>query len=183
MRSYLESTKKNNYRNTANNVGCSYAFFDNLHRFCLDAALVSKIIWPLHSKNKKIEQSRQKRGTQLRKILHLSEDNTIRDRTLRDSIEHFDERLDQWALKTDSAFLIVDRGFFDDYDKSYGFDGTTLPKEMIFRAFNLKTHSYIFMGVEYDIALMSKDLIIIQKSVEHYTRGNETELASIWIEM
>jgi len=115
--------------------------------------------------------------------LNISEKNSIRNRTLRDSIEHFDERLDQWTLKTNNSFAIVDRGFFDDYDRAYGFSGQPMPKDMIFRAFNFRSHSYIFMGAEYDIALMSKDLIVIQTSVEHFTRGNELELYSLWIEV
>ena len=100
MNNNLEELKNNNYRDIKIPFGDSYAHFDNLHRFCLDAALVSKTFWPSHTKKKSSEEVRQNRGNQLRRLLNFSEKNAIRNRTLRDSIEHFDERLDQWTLRT-----------------------------------------------------------------------------------
>ncbi len=54
---------------------------------------ISKIFW---SPNHKY----QKRGEELRKSLSIKDDSPIKPRKFRNSFEHFDERLENWATSS-----------------------------------------------------------------------------------
>lgn len=60
--------------------------FQNL---IIQAAALSKYFWP-------IRKPHEWRGKQLRRVFSIHEDSPIKSRSLRDAIEHFDERLDKY---------------------------------------------------------------------------------------
>ena len=60
----------------------------SIQSFLVAAAIISKFLWP--------DRKAEKRGEQLRAFLSVGEVSPLRNRKVRDSIEHFDERLDSW---------------------------------------------------------------------------------------
>ena len=52
------------------------------------SANISKILWP--------NETYKDRGVRLRKMLHISDNNILRDRTFRNHFEHYDERIAKW---------------------------------------------------------------------------------------
>ena len=65
--------------------------FRTIHSLLTHASNASKILWPVASGDKS-------RGRHLREILGIGEQShPLRNRTLRDHLEHFDERIDKWA--------------------------------------------------------------------------------------
>jgi hypothetical protein len=64
-----------------------HSILDELQNLLVQAAAVSRYFWP--SRN-----AHAWRGAQLRNAFALSDDSPLRSRELRNSIEHFDERLD-----------------------------------------------------------------------------------------
>lgn len=74
--------------------------FDHAVNFIQHAAAASRIFWPPSSPNKISKERSKARGAHLRASLGLDENHALRWRTLRDHIEHFDERLDDWAEKS-----------------------------------------------------------------------------------
>lgn len=83
--------------------------FDHIRLSLQMAANVSRMFWP--PKNKA-------RGEQLRGLTGLTEDHKLSNRTLRNHIEHLDERLDDWTANSPRPFLAVELVLHDDYPAS-----------------------------------------------------------------
>ena len=83
--------------------------FRGIHSFLTHASNVSKILWPgtvpKQKRNETDDQYQQRiknikravlRATKLRDELGLPKDYILKDRKLRNHLEHFDERIDDW---------------------------------------------------------------------------------------
>ena len=84
----------------SNQVGC-------IHEALGHAAALSRFFWPhpRRSMSKQLSRLSQSRAEKLRRAFGLTEGSALRDRRLRDLLEHFDERLD-------SFLLVVEGGYF-----------------------------------------------------------------------
>lgn len=91
--------------------------FRSLHSFLTHAAMVSRLLWPSgprkHREEDRASHDRRNaqavnRGKQVRLALGLPDKQPRGQRTLRDHLEHFDERLDDWVL-TGSRHNFIDR--------------------------------------------------------------------------
>lgn len=72
---------------------------------------LSRYFWP--SKQNKKRSSvyallAEARGRNLREAYGVTEDSPLKDRSLRDSLEHFDERLDKYFLALDAGMILPD---------------------------------------------------------------------------
>ena len=67
--------------------------FRALHSFLTHCANISRLLFPGQRKN----HNAQRRATMLCDALDVNEDSPIADRSLRNHLEHYDERLDRWA--------------------------------------------------------------------------------------
>lgn len=70
------------------------------------AANVSRLFWPPRN---------SARGAHLRSLTGLPDAHGLSDRTLRNHIEHLDERLDAWTASSPRPFLTVELVLNDDY--------------------------------------------------------------------
>lgn len=69
---------------------------------------ISKILWPIMKRgDKKGNELRKARGKELREALGIKHGSALESRLLRDTFEHFDERMDKW-------FGAADRWRFSD---------------------------------------------------------------------
>ena len=89
--------------------------FRGLHSFLTHVSNVSRLLWPPTPKrrsgeSKESHDSRKQlsvdRGRLLREALKIPDDHVLRTRELRDHLEHFDERLDEWQNTTETRALI-----------------------------------------------------------------------------
>lgn len=64
------------------------------------AAALSRFFWPSlgGQGGKTLRELREARARKLRTAFQLSDDSSLRDRGIRDALEHFDERLDDFLL-------------------------------------------------------------------------------------
>jgi hypothetical protein len=70
--------------------------FRSLHSLLTHASNVSRLFWPPAGKGA-VAQKREERGRLLRQRVGLPDDShPLKTRTLRDHLEHFDERIDHW---------------------------------------------------------------------------------------
>lgn len=70
--------------------------FRSVHSLLTHASNISRIFWPPTGRGQKAE-TRGNRGKILREKVGLpDEDHPLHKRTLRDHLEHFDERIDHW---------------------------------------------------------------------------------------
>lgn len=73
------------------------------------SANVSKILWPVRVQS-------EWRGKLLREQLGIEEDNLISDRTIRNHLEHYDERIEDWCTNVKSAVYMDSR--IDPFERS-----------------------------------------------------------------
>ncbi|ORI17267.1 hypothetical protein [Rhodococcus sp. 1168] len=66
------------------------------------AAFASKMLWPIPGLDR--DPWRAERGRALRERLKVADDSPLKSRSVRDSLEHFDERIDQFAREPYNAF-------------------------------------------------------------------------------
>jgi hypothetical protein len=80
-----------------------------LHSVLTHAGNISKLLWPGHVKDKEKQTRMAARAARLLARMKLPSpvSDVLRKRTLRNHLEHFDERLDDWAEQ--SAQGLVDR--------------------------------------------------------------------------
>lgn len=70
------------------NASTSVEYWSAIQSILSASANVSKILWP--GKNRKA------RGEYLRKLLSVDEEHLLSDRSIRNSFEHYDERIEDW---------------------------------------------------------------------------------------
>src|SRR5262249_32316642 len=69
-------------------------FWFSVHALLCAIANISKLFWPADTRGKS-------RGSKLRKILEVGDSSPFRSRNFRNHFEHWDERMDTWALTLD----------------------------------------------------------------------------------
>ncbi|WP_370683045.1 hypothetical protein AB9V60_13630 [Pseudomonas syringae pv. atrofaciens] len=136
-----------------------YDTFRNLHSFLTHVSNISRLIWPpIISSNKKCYCDKQSakggvcgacvgraRSANILKALEIGDaDHIIKTRTIRDHLEHFDERLDNWVQTSKHRNYIQD--FVGPKDAIRGVDqGDRM------RHYDPETADLIFRGESYSI--------------------------------
>lgn len=83
--------------------------FDRIRLGLQMAANVSRLFWPPRN---------SARGAHLRSLTGLPTTHGLSDRTLRNHIEHLDERVDQWTATSPRPFLTIELVLHDDYPET-----------------------------------------------------------------
>ena len=114
--------------------------FRNLHSLFTHASNISRLLWPPRPPRKRGEsneayQARRDRtvarGQTLRELLEIGNgEHPLKGRTLRDHLQHFDERLDDWTVTSRNVNIMQDYigppgsvvVGLDDSDRMRGFD-------------------------------------------------------------
>lgn len=76
--------------------------FCALHEAINHAGNLSKLFFP----PKRKDQFAQARGAAMREYFHVPQDSPLNDRSLRDTLEHYDERLDEFFLMFEGGVLV-----------------------------------------------------------------------------
>lgn len=140
-----------------------------LHSFLTHSSNISKLLWPaigdFKKKNKKMDQketTKRLRAEALRSLLGVEGDWLLARRTLRDHLEHFDERLDTWASTPDRKNYISDNigeliGGVDESDH--------------IRHFDPKRYTFLFRGERYSLKIMIEETIQLHKKAQKALHG------------
>ena len=72
----------------------------SIHEALTHASALSRFFWPV--RNKPIHLAR---AAKLRRAFAIEDSSPLKDRALRDALEHFDERLDIFLLEHDTGFF------------------------------------------------------------------------------
>lgn len=123
--------------------GSAVAFFREAQSFLNQAAAMSRILWP----PKTHTPTAVARAEHLRKVLEVTESHPLRRRTLRDHLEHFDERLDRWSQETTHGTII---------DLTIGpatqfVGGEAVSRGDFLRVYEPERKVFTFRGDEFDI--------------------------------
>lgn len=121
---------------TTDNYGLDREYY-YLQSLVIALGNISKILWPM---NKKYEI----RGIELRTFLDVKDDSALRKRDLRNLLEHFDEKADDW-------FAAEERRRFS--DRGVGsMEGVIIPSDKDrLRILNPETWTLTCMGKEYKL--------------------------------
>lgn len=120
--------------------------FTHAMSFIHKAAAVSRIFWPPKSFSKESSARAKSRGENLKKALQINDTHPIKSRDLRDHLEHFDERLDDWAEHSKNRCIIVRM-----IGKRSHIAGNSINDSDIIHLFDPDTHRYYFRGQEFNL--------------------------------
>tara|TARA_B110000908_G_scaffold84264_1_gene100695 strand:- start:3444 stop:4043 length:600 start_codon:yes stop_codon:yes gene_type:complete len=114
---------------------------DHLQNFLVHTAAVSKFFWPVKDGGNKLHK---KRSLKLRKLFKISDHSVLKNRTLRNQLEHFDENLDKhlWTKPIVGNILPSYVGYMPVDEQ--------LPYHL-FRAFFVDTAVFETLGVQYEL--------------------------------
>ena len=134
-----------------------------VHEALAHAASLSRFFWPSHAAGKHtadLKTLKNRRAKKLRRAFGLADKSPLKDRQLRDALEHFDERLDRFLL---------------DHHVGYFFPGPmvkdhTLSDESagkIFKLVDPEAACFVLLGKKYFFAPVRKEVFHIFEEVEH----------------
>lgn len=157
--------------------GGNWVVFFHSYSFLVHAAIVSKILWPetsvsKHEKKKVgpanvkvLEAIRNERGPRLREELKIKEGLKIENKSLRNDLEHYDERIEAWYLasprKNSIDMTLLSRSAvagFDVWDFRRNFDPSTM--------------SFLIEGNDYNFHAMGLELADIYQSSSEWLNEN-----------
>jgi hypothetical protein len=157
--------------------GDNWVVFLHSYSFLVHAAIVSKILWPeprvsKHERSKvgpanvkALEVIRTKRGPQLRKELKIKEGLKIESKSLRNDLEHYDERIEAWYLasprKNSMDWSLISRSAVAGLD----------PWDFR-RNFEPATTSFLLEGNDYNLHAMGLELVDIYQSASEWLNEN-----------
>ena len=153
--------------------------FRGIHSFLTHASNVSRILWPPGPRKRNEEsqpeyKARQRqakeRGLVLRAWLGIPNDkHSMKDRTLRDHLEHVDERLDDWQATSSRRMLLQD--YIGPPDGIEGIE----PRDRM-RSFDPKTRLFHFRGHRFNIQSLATAidqlLPVVIREAETYGPSN-----------
>jgi hypothetical protein len=116
-------------------------FWYAIQAFLGAAGNISKLLWPNYQNRK---ARLPERGPDLRASLYVGEHSPLEPRTFRNHFEHFDERLEEWAVSSTPRRLI------DANIRSMGMLGHAEPGNCL-RNFEAATSTVTFRGDRYHL--------------------------------
>ena len=135
------------------NQGSPSEFFREAGDFLQHSSAVSRLLWPPGSNSRSIKKRAKKRGAHLRNSLEIDDTHSLKERTLRDHFEHFDERLDDWA-ETSPHKNMVDNMI----GPRSAIGGDSIKDQDIMRLFDPATKILIFRGERFDVQALVNGL-------------------------
>ncbi len=127
------------------------AAFYFVHSFLSHSALVSKLLWPVPTGSADRKRRMRERGEALRGFLHLTDGGLLANRSLRNSLEHYDERLQDWVAETQTG-VIAEANF----SSPAGMGG--MERIAYHRNLDIETGDFTFQGEAYNLHGVMKEL-------------------------
>lgn len=162
--------------------------FRGIHSFLTHASNVSKILWPgTIPKQKRTETDNQYqerirkikravlRATELRDELRLPEEHILKSRKLRNHLEHFDDRIDDWEEHSGNKNFAQD--IIGPENAIVGLD-----KKDMMRWFNQTNGTFLFRGETFslqNIATAIEKLLPMLEAKEEELRQRQISKYSI----
>lgn len=123
----------------------------SIQSILIATANISRILWP----NEKYID----RGVRLRKMLNISDDNILRDRTFRNHFEHYDERIAKW-FEGGANGVFIDLAI--NPDLSFSAQNTK-------RGYNTIDETVVFCSQKFDLSKLNTVMLEILEKCKPYT--------------
>ena len=128
---------------------------DFVQNIISNAGALSRYFWP--SSNKPIHKNR---AAKLRASCDILEDNPLKDRKVRNFVEHFDENLDSFLAKMLAGFIVPSYVGLKPQNQQVP------PK--FFRAYYLDKATFCSLDMEYDMMPIIKEINDLHKRLEKF---------------
>lgn len=138
------------------------SLFSHLQNIVQQAGAISRFFWPV--RNDKIHKNR---GCKLRSAFKVTDNSPLKDRGLRNAIEHFDEKLDIYLTANVVGEIITT---YVDYVEP----NNEVPLH-IFKGFYVYPKIFVLLGEKYEIAPLVKEINKIHQSLLYFSK-NELRL-------
>ena len=133
---------------------------DNLQNIILHAGSISRYFWPSRDGVKNIHKLR---SNKLRTVFEITDDNPLKNRDLRNAIEHFDERLDKYLSNEIVGNVIPNYvGPKQNNDE--------VPTHF-FRAYYTDTVEFELLGDQFNVEIIIKEIIRVHELLEKFTEN------------
>ena len=132
-------------------------FFREASDFLQHTSAASRLLWPPGGSDKVRRERANTRGDHLRISLGIDGDHVLRSRRLRDHLEHYDERIDDWA-ETSPNKNIVDNMI----GPRSAIGGDAIRDADIMRLYDPSTKKFVFRGESLDIQELVSGLIDVR---------------------
>lgn len=142
-----------------------------LHGFVTATGNVSKLLWGQGA-------THNRRRARLRELLQVSNESILSDRDIRNDLEHFDDRLETWAKRTEH-YNILDRfvgpvsAFGDLFGDLFG------PNDCL-RAYDPNAKTLTFAGNSLDIQAVTDALATLEPLARALAMGSSATILGGW---
>ncbi len=131
-----------------------------IHEALGHAAALSRFFWPSNiggRRMKALKSLKEARAKKMREAFSLTDDSPLKNRTLRDCLEHFDERLDEYLLKNHGGYFFPDAiiGDAELADDAIGH---------IFKLVDPNSSCFVLLGEKYFFEGIKKEVYRIYES-------------------
>lgn len=122
-----------------------------VHEALGHAAALSRFFWPSGLGNKSLSKLRKARAKTLKDLYGIDNHSALKNRSLRDSLEHYDERLDRYLLENEAGtfFPTAIIGNADLADDSVG---------NIFRLVDPVKKVFVVMGAKHEFGAIQQEV-------------------------
>ena len=132
-------------------------FFREAGDFLQHTSATSRLLWPPGSSDKMRRERANDRGDHLRISLGIQGDHVLRSRRLRDHLEHYDQRIDDWAETSPNKNIV---------DNMIGprstIGGDAIKDTDIMRLYDPSTKKFVFRGESFDVQELVNGVIYIR---------------------
>lgn len=133
---------------------------------------ISKLLWGVSSKNKAVNDNRKIERKELRALLSVKEDSLLKNRSIRNALEHVDEKLEEFTKNERN--IVVDR-YFGPPQSLISFGDDTVydaSKEKNLRYYNPETKIFYFYGTNTNLELLVREIKKLKRAIEAYKDAN-----------
>lgn len=125
---------------------------NQLQNVIAQGAALSRYFWP-------VRKEHDARGSQLRKAIEVTDDSALKVRSLRDAIEHFDERLDIYLCADSVAGVVMPQYVGNSIEAG------PIPNHF-FRAYFVDTGVFQLLDENYEIPPIADEISRVHESLK-----------------
>lgn len=118
------------------------------------SANISKILWPVSKK-------RKARGMHIRELLSIDKNHFLADRSIRNSFEHYDERIEDWFEENDKAT-------YCDLALEAQVPGLLMSPKFSHRSYDQYTHELKFRDQKINLRELLSELAKLKEKCRHF---------------
>ncbi len=136
-------------------------FFRLVGYFLQHCSAVSRLLWPPGDRNKQKKKRAKQRGAYLRTCLRISDTHGLHNRTIRDHLEHFDDRLDDWVEHSPHRNIV-------DYmiGPRSAIGGDAINDKDIMRMYDPDKKIFFFRGERFDVQAIVDGVMDVQSKAK-----------------